>query len=122
MEARAVRKHIRSAPRKMRRVINMVRGKNVAEALGLLSFTPNRAAEPVERTIQDAVYNLIDQHRDERFDEGDLVIREIRVDGGPMFKRFRPAARGRAHPYRKRTSHLTVVVGTPEDEVIDLES
>lgn len=122
MEARAVRKHIRSAPRKMRRVINMVRGKNVAEALDLLKFSPQHAAEPVERTIWDAVNNLIDRNRDERVDENDLVIREIKVDGGPMFKRFRPAARGRAHPYRKRTSHLTVVVGTPEEEVFDLES
>ncbi len=105
----------------MRRVVNMVRRKSVAEALDALQFTPHQAARPVERTIKDALYNMIDQHPDERFDEGDLVIREIRVDEGPMFKRFRPAARGRAHPYRKRTSHLTVVVATLEEEVEPFE-
>ncbi len=120
MESRAVRKHIRSAPRKMRRVVNMVRGKNVAEALNLLQFTPNRATGPIERTLRDAVYNMIDRNPEERFDEGDLTIREIRVDEGPMFKRFRPAARGRAHPYRKRTSHLTVVLATHENELEEI--
>ena len=117
MEARAVRKYIRSSPRKMRRVINAVRGQNVAEALGILNFLPQAATRPIELTIKSAVHNLMDQNQDERFDEAELFITEIRVDEGPMFKRFRPAPRGRAHPYRKRLSHLTVVVGTraPED-------
>lgn len=115
MEARAVRKHIRSSPRKMRQVVNLVRGKGAAEAMSILKFMPQKATEAVERAINDAIFNLIDKE-EERFDEGDLVIREIRVDEGPVFKRFRPAARGRAHPYRKRTSHLTVVVGTPDAE------
>lgn len=103
----------------MRRVVNMVRGKSVAEALDALQFTPNQAARPVERTIRDAIYNLIDKNPEERVDEGDLVIREIRVDEGPRFKRFRPAARGRAQPYKKRTSHLTVVLATVEPELAD---
>lgn len=116
MEARAIRKHIRSSPRKMRTVVNLVRGKPVPEALSILHFMPQKATRPVELTIKSAVFNLLDQYQDERPDEEALVVREIRVDEGPMFKRYRPAPRGRAHPIRKRTSHLTVVVGLPETE------
>ena len=115
MEARAVRKYIRSSPRKMRRVVNILRGQNVAEALSSLHFLPQAATRPIELTIRSAVHNLMDQNEDVRFDENDLVIREIRVDEGPMFKRFRPASRGRAHPYKKRLSHLTVVIATRDD-------
>ena len=121
MEARAVRKYIRSSPRKMRRVVNVIRGQSVAEALSALHFLPQAATRPIELTIRSAVHNLMDQHQDERFDENDLFIAEIRVDEGPMFRRFRPAPRGRAHPYRKRLSHLTVVVGTAPEEDEDEE-
>lgn len=120
MEARAIRKYVRSSPRKMRPVINVVRGKSVPEALNILHYLPQKVTRPVELTIQSAVYNLMDKNRDERINEEELVVREIRVDDGPMFKRHRPAARGRAHPIRRRTCHLTVVVGTPaeiDDEV-----
>ena len=116
MEARAVRKYIRSSPRKMRRVVNVIRGQTVAEALNALHFLPQAATRPIELTIRSAVHNLMDQNQDERFDESDLFIYEIRVDEGPVFKRFRPAPRGRAHPYRKRLSHLTVVVGTAQEQ------
>lgn len=116
MEARAVRKYIRSSPRKMRRVVNVIRGNNVAEALNALHYLPQASTRPIELTIKSAVYNLMDKYQDERFDENDLFIHEIRVDEGPVFKRFRPAPRGRAHPYRKRLSHLTVVVGTAQGD------
>lgn len=121
MEARAVRKYIRSSPRKMRRVVNSIRGKNVAEAMQLLHYQPHAASGPVEKTLQSAVYNLIDQYPDERIEEEGLIIREIRVDEGPGFKRFRPAARGRAAPYKRRTSHLTVVIATA-DELEELDT
>jgi large subunit ribosomal protein L22 len=97
----------------MRPIINLVRGKRVAEALNILHYLPQKATRSIELTIQSAVYNLMDRNPEDRVDEGDLVVREIRVDEGPMFKRFQPAPRGRAHPIRKRTSHLTVIVGTP---------
>ena len=118
MEARAVRKYIRSSPRKMRTVVNLVRGKNVAEALSILHYMPQKATRPVELTIQSAVYNLMDRNREERIDENELIVRDIRVDEGPTFKRHRPAPRGRAHPIQKRTSHLTVVVGTVAEEEV----
>lgn len=116
MEARAVRKYIRSSPRKMRTVVNVVRGKRVPEALNSLNFLPQQVTMIIKTTILSAVHNLMDQNSDERFDEESLVVKEIRVDEGPMFKRFRPAPRGRAQRIRKRTSHLTVVVGTASEE------
>ncbi len=103
----------------MRTVVNVVRGKRVGEALSALHFMPQKATRQIERTIQSAVYNLLDQFREERIDENELIIREIRVDQGPMYKRFRPAARGRANPILKRTSHLTVVVGTSDENVAE---
>lgn len=115
MEARAVRKYIRHSPRKMRRVVNLVRDKTVPEAINILRFMPQKATEPTQTTIQSAVYNLMDKF-EERFDEGELIIKEIRVDQGPMFKRWQPRARGRAAPIRKRTSHLTVVIAVREAE------
>lgn len=115
MEARAVRKYVRSSPRKMRLVVDLVRGKTVTEALNALHFLPHRAARPVEVTIQSAVHNLMDKFSDERIDEDALVVKTIQVDQAPMFKRIRPAPRGRAHRIRKRNSHLTVVVGVPEE-------
>lgn len=113
MEARAVRKHIRSSPRKMRTVVNVVRGKKVPEALDTLNFLPQKVTRDVKLTILSAVHNLIDRNKDERIDEEELIVSEIRVDQGPAFKRFRPVSRGRAHPILKRTCHLTVVVSDP---------
>ena len=110
MEARAVRKYIRSSPRKLRRIVNAVRGESVGRALQVLHYLPQAGTRPIELVIRSAVHNLIDKYQDERFDEDDLVIREIQVDEGPVMKRFRPASRGRAHPYKKRMSHVRVVV------------
>lgn len=113
MEARAVRKHIRGSARKMRTVVNVVRGKKVPEALNTLNFLPQAVTKIVKLTVLSAVHNLIDQNKDERVDEEELIVSEIRVDEGPAFKRFRPVSRGRAHPILKRTCHLTVVVTNP---------
>jgi large subunit ribosomal protein L22 len=112
MEARAVRKHIRSSPRKIRPLANLIRGKRVGEALGILKHMPQRATRPVTLTLESAVHNLTDRFRDERFDENDLIVLEIRVDEGPTLKRFQPVSRGRGHRILKRSSHLTVVVST----------
>jgi large subunit ribosomal protein L22 len=98
-------------------VVNVVRGKRVPEALNSLNFLPQKVTRIVKLTIMSAVHNLMDRNREERLDENELVVREIRVDEGPRFKRFQPVSRGRAHPILKRTAHLTVVIGTAEDEV-----
>ena len=116
MEARAVRKHIRGSAKKMRPVVNVVRGQRVPDALSTLNFLPQHVTKIVKLTIMSAVHNLIDRNQEERFDENELVVREIRVDEGAHFKRFQPVSRGRAHPILKRTAHLTVVVGTADAE------
>ncbi len=100
----------------MRPVVNVVRGKRVPEALNILNFLPQKVTSTVKTTILSAVHNLMDRNPDERFDEDTMFISEIRVDEGPMFKRYRPAPRGRAQRILKRTSHLTVVVSTKETE------
>lgn len=100
----------------MRIVADQVRGKSVPEALNMLHFLPQRAAEPVEFTIKSAVHNLMDQNQGERFNEDDLVVSEIFVNQAPMFKRIRPVSRGRAHRIHKRSSHLTVVIAQRGDE------
>jgi large subunit ribosomal protein L22 len=94
---------------KMRRVINVVRGRSVPEAVAILDYMPQKVTGVIEKTVRSAVYNLMDQY-DERFDEGELQLTEIRADEGPTFNRWNARARGRAAPIRKRTTHLTVVV------------
>ena len=120
MEATARRKYIRSSARKMRRVVNAVRGERVAKAFEVLNFLPQAATRPVELAIRSAVHNLMDRYREERIAEEELVITDIRVDEGPVFRRFRAAPRGRSRPYKKRLSHLTVVVAVPENVQEDL--
>ncbi len=115
MEASATRKYIRSSPRKMRRVVNVIRGLSVPKAIEALTFMPQAVTRPVELTLRNAVRNLTNKNPDERFDEDNLVIREIRVDEGPRLKRFRAGARGRAKPYKKRLSHLKVVITTDDN-------
>ena len=114
MEARAKRKYLRISPRKMRIVADVVRGKNAQAAIDTLEFMPQKAAAMVRRAIQDAYGNLVDQNQDERIDDEALIVKTIMVDQAPVIKRFRPVSRGRAHPILKRSSHLTVVVGTPD--------
>ncbi|MEM1041931.1 MAG: 50S ribosomal protein L22 [Bacteroidota bacterium] len=116
MQARAKLRFIRSSPRKMRIVADQVRGKGVTEALNTLHFLPQKAAAPIEKTIQSAVNNLFDQADDERVDEEGLIVSEIFVDEAPVFKRFRPVSRGRAHRIKKRNSHLTVVVAARDGD------
>jgi len=122
MQARAVRKYIRSSPRKMRIVADVVRGKNVQEAIHTLHFMPQKAARAIEQTVHSAVANLLDKNKEERVDEAALVVAEIKVDEAPYFKRFQPTSRGRAHPILKRSSHLTVVVGTPQTEEAEADA
>ena len=115
MEARCVARFVRIAPRKMRLVANAVRGKNVNEAINILKFTPRYAAVPTLKAIESAVANLINIDDSGSVNPDLLIVKTIFADEGPTLKRFMPRAQGRATPIRKRTSHLTVVVGTPEE-------
>jgi len=111
VEAKAVARFQRVAPRKARLVIDLVRGKSVEEARQILQFSDRAAAEIVLKVLNSAVANA--EYKNQTQPE-DLIIKEIYADDGPTLKRIRPRAQGRAFRIRKRTSHITVVVGTKE--------
>ena len=119
MEAVAKVRHIRVTPMKARRVINLIRGKQAAEAMAILKFAPQQASEPIFKLVQAAVANakVKADAANILFDEYDLVISQAFVDEGSTLKRFMPRAQGRAFRINKRTSHITVVVATPDELV-----
>ncbi|KAB1631556.1 50S ribosomal protein L22 [Pseudoclavibacter caeni] len=118
VEATARLRHIRITPQKARRVVNLIRGRQANEALGILKFAPQGAAEPVYKLVASAVANarVKAEAANSYLDEDELYIAEAYVDEGPTLKRIRPRAQGRAYRVLKRTSHITVVVATPADE------
>ncbi len=107
MEARAVTRHVRISPQKARLVANLIRGKQVEEALAILRFTPKKAARILDKTLRAAIANAADT---QNVNPDALYVKLTYVDGGTTLKRFIPRAHGRATPVRKRTSHFTVVV------------
>ena len=117
MEAIAKVRNIRITPQKARRVVNLIRGKQANEALGLLKFQPQAASEPIYKVVASAVANakVKGESSGAIVDEDDLVISKAYVDEGVTLKRFRPRAQGRAFRINKRTSHITVVVATPDE-------
>jgi large subunit ribosomal protein L22 len=105
--ATAIARFVRISPTKARRVIDLVRGKTVAEALDILRWAPQSASEPVAKVIASAAANA---QNNEGLDPATLVVATVYADGGPTAKRIRPRAQGRAYRIRKRTSHITVIV------------
>ena len=100
--------HIRISPRKVRMVVDTVRGKSVSQALSILGFTRKKAALPVQKLLKSAVANAVENGSISDVDT--LVIDRIMVDEGPTLKRYMPRARGRATPIRKRTSHIRIML------------
>ena len=119
MEALAKVKHIRVTPQKARRVVNLIRGKQATEAMAILKFAPQAASEPIFKLVQAAVANLAVKAdaSNTAYDAEDLVVSQAFVDEGTTLKRFMPRAQGRAFKILKRTSHITVVVATPDELV-----
>ncbi|MBL7999758.1 MAG: 50S ribosomal protein L22 [Candidatus Kapabacteria bacterium] len=113
MEARAVAKYVRSSPRKMRLVIDMIRGKSAAEALTILRFSPKSASEVAEKTLRSAIANLTNNNGSFANPES-MFVKEVYVNQGPTLKRISPAPMGRAYRIRKRSNHLTIVVSTKD--------
>lgn len=100
-----------TSPRKMRLVADLVRGKKVEEALAILKFNTKEASNRVEKLLVSAIANWQAKNETASIEEADLFVKEIRVDGGAMLKRLRPAPQGRAHRIRKRSNHVTLVLG-----------
>lgn len=120
MEATAKLKNVPTSPRKMRLVADLVRGKRVSLALGLLKFQPQSGAALIQKVLLSAVANWQQKNEETRIEDADLYIKTIFVDCGPMLKRLRPAPQGRGHRIRKRSNHITLVIDsvTPATPVV----
>ena len=105
--AKAIAKTVRIAPRKVRLVVDLIRGKKIGEAMAILKYTPKSASPVVEKVLKSAIANA--EHNYD-LDLENLYVSEAYVNEGPTLKRFRPRAKGSASPINKRTSHITVVV------------
>lgn len=124
MEVRALKKNIRCSARKMRLVIDLIRGKNAFEALNILRFTNKLAAQDAYRVLNSAISNLknVAREKDIQIDEDNIYVKEVYSDVGPIMRRMMTAPQGRAYRIRKRFNHLTIVVAVPDkaEEVADL--
>ncbi len=115
-EARAVQRMLRQSPRKVRLVVDLIRGRPVGEAFSILKFSRKGAAKPVSKVLLSAVANARQKasRAAERLDEDELFVKTATVDVGPTLTGFMRAALGRATPIKKRTSHITILVATKE--------
>jgi len=104
-----------TSPRKMRLMADLIRGEKVDKALNILKFSAKESSRRLEKLVLSAIANWQAKNEDASLEDADLFIKEIRVDGGTMLKRLRPAPQGRAHRIRKRSNHVTVVLGANDN-------
>jgi len=109
-QARAINRYVGSSPRKMRLVIDLIRGKSVPDALNILHFSPKHPAKVAEKVLRSAVSNYQNKEEQGRTDVETLFVKEAFVDPGPSMKRVLPAPMGRAFRIVKRSNHVTIVV------------
>lgn len=112
MEAKATHKYLSSSPRKMRLVVDLIRGKSVDQAIEILHFSTKHAAKDAEKVLRSAVANLFNKDEESNHEPSDLFVKEAYVNQGPTLKRMLPAPMGRAYRVRKRSNHLTIVVAS----------
>lgn len=117
MEGYAIQRTVRQSPRKMRLVVDLIRGRDVNEAYAILNFSKKVAAKQIAKTLRSAVANAEQKalRDNERFDVDDLRVAKAIVNEGQTLKRFQAAAQGRGVPIRKRTSHLEITVASKEN-------
>ena len=118
MEAQAINRYISTSPRKMRLVIDLIRGKSVPEALHILHFSPKHASKVAEKVLRSAVSNLQNKDEGGRLEPEEIVVKRASVDGGMTMKRISPAPMGRAFRIRKRSNHVTIVVAARENKAV----
>lgn len=114
MEARAINRYVPSSPRKMRLVVDLIRGKNVEEAISLMHFSTKHASKIVEKVLRSAVSNLQNKVEGKRIENENIFVKTAFVNGGPSMKRVLPAPMGRAFRIKKRSNHLTIIVAERE--------
>lgn len=112
-QVKAIARYIRMSPHKVRRVLDQIRGRSYREALIILEFMPYRACEPIRKVLRSAAANA---EHNAGFDPATLWVSEAKADGGPVLKRYRPRAQGRAYMIRKPTCHITVAVAPELEE------
>lgn len=125
MEAIAKLNNVPTSPRKMRMVVDLIRGEKVNRALNILKFESKVGAAKVEKLLLSAIANWQQANSDIDLEEANLFVKEVRVDGGRMLKRLRPAPQGRAHRIRKRSNHVTLIVDSapaPVNAVVESEN
>lgn len=110
MEVRAISKYVRMSPRKLRRVAELIRGEPVDKALNILEFTHKAASRALYKTLKSAAANAIAAEGTARIKVENLFVKQVAVDGGPIWKRVRPASMGRAFVVRKRTAHVEIII------------
>ncbi len=110
MEAIARERFVRISPIKVRRVVHLIKHKNVEEALNILHFTPKRAARVLEKALRSAVANFYEKEEGAKVAAREIFIKNVYVDNGPMLRRFRPMSMGRVGRIRRRTSHITIIL------------
>lgn len=113
-------RNVPTSPRKMRLVADLVRGMDVEKALGVLQHTPKEAAGRVYKLLRSAIANWEVKNEGSRVEDNQLFIKQISVDGGRMLKRIQPAPQGRAHRVRKRSNHVTLILGNRMDKVNEI--
>lgn len=109
MQVQAITKYARMSPMKLRQVAREIQGARANEALELLRFIPRKSARLLAKTLKSAIANA---EENQKVSSMALVISEVVIEEGPAFRRFRPASRGSAHPYKKRTSHIKITLTT----------
>lgn len=112
MESKAAHKFLGSSPRKMRLVVDLIRGMSVDKALEVLHFSSKHASKDAEKVLRSAVSNMLNKDEATRMEPGDLFVKEAFVNQGPTLKRISPAPMGRAYRIRKRSCHLTIIIAT----------
>jgi large subunit ribosomal protein L22 len=121
LEARAINRYVNSSPRKMRLVVDLIRGKSVPEALSILHFSTKHPSKIAEKVLRSAVSNLQSKDEAGRTEAENMFVKEIFVDCGPTLKRMLPAPMGRAYRKLKRSNHLTIIVAHYEKKVKKVE-
>ena len=122
MEAVAKLRNCPTSPRKMRLVIDLIRGESCEKALQLLKFNAKEPAKRVEKLLVSALHNWREANEDVRVEDGDLYVTKVYVDSGRMLKRLRPAPQGRGHRIRKRSNHVTLMIDSSVGNEVEKQS
>lgn len=120
--ARAVLANCPTSPRKMRLVVDMIRGEEVNRALDILRYSPKEASKKVEKLLLSAIANWQRKNEDVRIEQSNLFVKDVFVDGGRTLKRLRPAPQGRGYRIRKRSNHVTIILDSLNKNKVQTES